>query len=187
MNTTSPSLLQRLRRPDAGEAWSRFVDLYTPLLLFWARQSGLQESDAADVVQDILVTLLERLPGFDYTPGRSFRNWLCTITRNKCREYFRRQQVRRGEPLGEQADARQADPSTALAEDDYQVYVLGRALALMQQEFQPTTWQACWEHVVQGRPAEEVAAEVGISVNAVYLAKSRVLRKLRRELDGLLD
>jgi RNA polymerase sigma-70 factor (ECF subfamily) len=187
MHTTSASLLQRLRRPDAPEAWSRFIELYTPLLFFWARQSGLQEPDAADVVQDVLMTLLERLPGFDYNPGRSFRNWLCTITRNKCREHHRRQQCRRGAPLDDQADARQKDPGAAIADGDYRAYVLGRALSLMRQEFQPATWQACWEHVVQGRPAQEVAAELHMTVNSVYLAKSRVLRRLRRELEGLLD
>jgi RNA polymerase sigma-70 factor (ECF subfamily) len=187
MDTTSPSLLQRLRRSDSGEAWAHFVELYTPLLFYWARQAGLQEPDAADVVQDVLMTLLERLPGFDYDPGQSFRNWLCTITRNKCREHHRRQRLRRGSPLTEQADARQEDPGATLSDSDYCGYVVSRALALMRQEFQPATWQACWEHVVQGRPAQEVAAELHMSVNSVYLAKSRVLRRLRRELDGLLD
>ena len=187
MDTTSASLLARLRRPEAQEAWARFVELYTPLLFYWARQAGLRESDAADVVQDILVTLLQRLPGFEYNPGQSFRNWLCTITRNKCREYFRRQQVRQGEPLHEQADSRQEDPFATISEGDYRVYVLSRALTLMQQEFQPATWRACWEHVVQGRPARDVAAELDVSVNSVYLAKSRVLRRLRVELAGLLD
>jgi RNA polymerase sigma-70 factor (ECF subfamily) len=187
MNTTSPSLLERLRRPEAPEAWARFVELYTPLLFYWARQAGLRDADAADVVQDILVTLLQQLPGFEYDPGQSFRNWLCTITRNKCREHFRREQVRQGEPLNDQADARQEDPSAAISEGDYRGYVLSRALTLMQQEFQPATWRACWEHVVQGRPAQDVAAELDVSVNSVYLAKSRVLRRLRQELAGLLD
>jgi RNA polymerase sigma-70 factor (ECF subfamily) len=187
MDTTSVSLLQRLRRPDSPEAWARFVELYTPLLYYWARQAGLADADAADVVQDILMTLLQRLPGFEYDPGQSFRNWLCAITRNKCREHFRRREVRQAEPLSEQADSRQQDPADTIAEGDYRSYVLSRALTLMQQEFEPVTWRACWEHVVQGRPAQEVAVDLDVTVNSVYLAKSRVLRRLRQELAGLLD
>ena len=74
-----------------------------------------------------------------------------------------------------------------IEEEEYRRYLVRRALGLMQAEFEPATWKACWEFVVHDRPAAEVAAELGLSVNAVYLAKSRVLRRLRAELRGLLD
>lgn len=79
------------------------------------------------------------------------------------------------------------DPLTELAEAEYRCHLVHRALELMQAEFQTVTWKACWECVVRDRTAAEVAAELGITVNAVYLAKSRVLRRLREELQGLLD
>jgi RNA polymerase sigma-70 factor (ECF subfamily) len=85
------------------------------------------------------------------------------------------------------ADPSGPDPAAAFAEAEFQQHLVMRALQLMQSEFQPVTWKACWEHVVCDRPAAEVANELGITVNAVYLAKSRVLRKLRQELQGLLD
>ena len=77
--------------------------------------------------------------------------------------------------------------AAVLEEQEYRQYVVARALQMMQTDFEPATWKACWETVVQGRAVAEVAAELGISNNAVYLARSRVLGQLRRDLGGLLD
>jgi RNA polymerase sigma-70 factor (ECF subfamily) len=93
-------------------------------------------------------------------------------------------------PQGEFSETEPAcpqDPSEEIAEAEYRSYLVDRALQLMKTDFEPTTWQACWSYVAEGRPATEVASELGISVNAVHLAKARVLRRLRRELEGLLD
>jgi RNA polymerase sigma-70 factor (ECF subfamily) len=90
MVTTSPSLLERLRRPDEQSAWARFVELYTPLLYSWARRAGLQAADAADLVQDVFAVLVRQMPAFVYAPGKSFRGWLRTVTLNKWREKRRR-------------------------------------------------------------------------------------------------
>src|SRR5262245_60040259 len=87
---TPASLLERLRRPDDREAWARFVELYTPLLYFWARRTGLQQADAADLVQEVLAVLFRKLLEFTYDKQRSFRNWLRTVTLNKWRETVRR-------------------------------------------------------------------------------------------------
>jgi RNA polymerase sigma-70 factor (ECF subfamily) len=187
MQSTSASLLQRLREPDAHEAWDRFVELYTPLLYFWVCQTGLQAAEAGDVVQDVLVVLLQRLPEFGYERGRSFRNWLWTITKNKCRERARRESLRCGEPLGELTDAHQPEPGHELAEAEYRSLVVRQALQLMKRDFPEKTWKACWENVVEGRPAAEVAKELGVSVNLVYVAKFRVLHHLRHELAELLE
>src|SRR5438128_12285057 len=91
MHTTSVSLLERLRQPDAHAAWERFVDLYTPLLFYWARRVGLQESDAADLVQDVFTILVQKLPEFHYDRSHSFRSWLHTVLLNKWRKLRRRQ------------------------------------------------------------------------------------------------
>lgn len=187
MNTTSSSLLQRLRDPAAQEAWAHFVRLYTPLLFYWARRAALSEPDAADLVQDVLAALVEKLPEFTYNHHKSFRGWLRTVTLNKWRDLRRRRAARPVETRAGLADVAVPDPAETFWEQEYQQHLVNRALELMQTDFQPTTWRACWEHLVRDRPAAEVAAELGISVDAVYAARSRVLRRLRQHLDGLLD
>jgi RNA polymerase sigma-70 factor, ECF subfamily len=189
MHSTSISLLQRLRRPEEQEAsWKRFVQLYTPLLFHWARKLGLSAEDAADLVQDVLMLLMQKLPEFEYDASRSFRGWLRTVTLNKWRDIRRLRRVAttaaETENLPNVADA---DAVALFEEAEYQQYVVKQALELMQAEFQPATWKACWEYMIVGKPAEMVAKEQGLTVNAVYLAKSRVLGRLREELAGLLD
>jgi RNA polymerase sigma-70 factor (ECF subfamily) len=188
MDTTPATLLERLRRPSATDAWDRFVKLYTPLLFSWARHIGLREEDAADLVQDVFALLIHKLPEFTYDRHRSFRGWLRTVTLNKWRESRRRRAtpplVTGQENLAELAGA---EPADAFWETEYRDHLVGRAMQLMQADFEPTTWQACWEFVVSGKSATEVAAQLGIRVDAVYSAKSRVLRRLRQELDGLMD
>jgi RNA polymerase sigma-70 factor (ECF subfamily) len=188
MNQTPATLLERLRRPDAQGAWAEFVRLYTPLLYYWARRAGRQPHDAADLVQDVFVTLVRELPAFAYDRQRSFRNWLRTILLNKCRERRRREQTVPAAACGAAVEELAApDLVNDLDETEYRRYLVRHAVRLMQTDFQPITWRACWEFVVAGRPAAEVAAELGVSVDVVYSAKSRVLRRLREEVDGLLD
>jgi RNA polymerase sigma-70 factor (ECF subfamily) len=188
MNTTSTSLLERLRQPNERQAWDRFVALYTPMLYRWARGQKLQEADASDLVQDVLVVLLRKLPEFRYDHHKSFRGWLRTVTLNRWRD---RQRRRAGRRLQENDAAENLllapDAAAVFAETEYRVYLVRRALELMRAEFQPTTWRACWEHVVSGKTAATVAAELGVSPGAVYVAKSRVLARLRQELKDLLD
>jgi RNA polymerase sigma-70 factor (ECF subfamily) len=188
MDATPVSLLERLRRPDESDAWDRFVELYTPFLYHCARRLGLGPEDAADLVQDVFALLLRKLPQFAYDRGKSFRGWLRTVVLNKWRENYRQRApspVAAAVPLPD--DLTSPDGSDAFSEAEYRQYVTTRALRIMQAQFQPTTWKACWEHAVVGRPAAEVGAELGLSEGAVYVAKHRVLRRLRKELEGLLD
>ena len=186
MDTTPVSLLERLRQPNATDAWDHFVKLYTPLLYYWAKRLGLQESDAADLVQDVFTLLVQKLPEFRYDSSRSFRNWLLTVMTNKWRD-----RVRRREPaaLGHRMLADMTAPvePDSLSEAEYCERLVREALRLMQAEFSPSMWKACWEHVVMGRPAAEVAAELGSRVGSVYVARSRILTRLRVELKDLLD
>ncbi len=187
MPTTSESLLQRLRQPGDQQAWGRFVKLYTPLLYYWARRAGLQEHDAADLVQDVLALLLKKLPQFTYEPGHSFRAWLRTVTLNSWRD---RRKRRATQPLGDAAGLDELavpDNLSEFEETEYRRRLAAKALHLMQTDFQPATWKACWALVVEGRSPEAVAADLGMSVGAVYVAKFRVLTRLRQELAGLLD
>jgi RNA polymerase sigma-70 factor (ECF subfamily) len=179
----------RLRQPEDRVAWSRFVDLYTPLLYRWARAVGLQESDAADLVQEVFILLLRKLPDFSYNRQRSFRAWLRTVMLNKWRERCRRRAAATTNDPAVAIETVPADgPGNAdLWEAEYQQLLFRRALEIMQSEFQPRTWKACWGVVVEGRSAADVGAELGLNVAAVRSAKFRVLCRLREELDGLLD
>ena len=188
MASTSTSLLKRLGQLEDREAWDRFVSLYTPLIYYWARRAGLSSHDAADLVQDVMAVLVEKLPRFQYDRQGSFRGWLRTVTLNKWREKRRRRSIPTVEAgQSELANLAAADPAEEYWETEYRKQLVSRAMQLLRSEFRPSTWEACWEYVVGGRRAEDVAAEKGISVWTVYSAKSRLLRRLREELDGMLD
>lgn len=185
---TPASLLERLRQPQPQEAWDRLVLLYTPLIYSWARQAGLIEEDAADLVQDVFVILLQTLPTFEYDRRKSFRRWLRTVTLNKWRERCRhRQRSPVCEGGGFDEEQLPAPESEQFWEVEYRQHVVAQALAIMSRDFQPATWQAFWEQVVRERPAAEVAAELGMTVGAVYAARFRVLGRLRHEMAGMLD
>jgi RNA polymerase sigma-70 factor (ECF subfamily) len=186
MQSTPLSLLERLRRPEDRAAWSQFVNLYTPLLYRWAQGTGLPEADAADLLQDVFTTLLRELPRFEYEPGKSFRAWMRTILLNRWRTLQRRRAPRPVPPERLEGEPGDADPDLP-GEAEERRELVRRALALIEGDFAPATWQAFREYVLADRPAEEVARELGLSVNAVYMARSRVLRRLREELTGLVD
>jgi RNA polymerase sigma-70 factor (ECF subfamily) len=190
MLSTSVTLLERVRQRDDQAAWERFVSLYTPLLYRWAQRAGLGDADAADLVQDVLVVLMNELPGFEYDNARhNFRGWLKTVTINKCRERQRRRALASG--VGGDEDFLQSLPDNHALNEfwevEYRQHLVRKALEVMRSEFEPTTWKACWEHAVNEKTAAEVGRELGMSEAAVYVAKSRVLRRLRQELSGLLD
>jgi RNA polymerase sigma-70 factor (ECF subfamily) len=188
MTRTPSSLLERLRQPFEPEAWARFVALYTPLLYSWARRLGLQEQDAADLVQDVFVTLLQVLPTFNYDRQQSFRKWLRTVAINRWKKERKRPQHRLVQAAEGQPEAVAVGAELeACWEAEYRQHLVSQALRLMRSDFEETTWKACWETAAAGRAAAEVAAELGLTVGAVYAAKFRVLNRLRRELQGLLD
>lgn len=185
MPATPVSLLERLRQPAQPEAWDRFVALYSPLLYSWSRRLDVPPAEAADLVQEVFLALLHALPEFRYDRHRSFRAWLLTVTRNKWAEINRRRLIA---AAGPEPDALAVpDPLEQIAEAEYRQSLVQQALRLMQADFQPTTWKAFWGLTAEGRPAAAVAAELGLTPRAVYLAKARVLRRLRQELAGLLD
>ena len=188
MLSTSMTLLKRLQQPEDAAAWEQFVSLYSPLLFRWAQQGKLVDHDAADFVQDLFVFLLNELPCFQYDPdGGRFRNWLKTVLARRIRD----RRKRWSPSIAFQGDLQflegEDGASTQFWETEYNHLLIRRALELMQTEFEQTTWKACWEHTVSGRTAAEVGRELGMSEAAVYVAKSRVLRRLREELQGLLD
>jgi RNA polymerase sigma-70 factor (ECF subfamily) len=182
---TPASLLEQLRQPDAQSAWERFVLLYTPLLCLYAQRLGAKGQDADDLVQEVFAVLLRRLPQFRYDPAQRFRGWLWAVTSSRFRSLARSRAAT--VPVTDEVPDDAPGTDDVISEEEYRRHVTRRALELMQSDFEPATRQAFWATAIEGRPAAEVAAELGISENAVYLARGRVLRRLREELAGLLD
>jgi RNA polymerase sigma-70 factor (ECF subfamily) len=141
MHTTPASLLEQVRRLDDQQAWHRFVDLYTPLLFHWARRVGLQEPDAADLVQDVFILLVKKLPEFHYDGAKGFRAWLRTVALNRWRETRRR--AAPPTPVGDVIEEL-PDPASddAFWEVDYRREAASRAVQIMKRDFDETAWQA---------------------------------------------
>jgi RNA polymerase sigma-70 factor (ECF subfamily) len=184
---TSLSLLDRLRDPGDADAWRRLVALYTPLLQTWFRAAGLQPADRDDLGQRVLEVLLRRLPRFRHTgQAGAFRAFLRGIAANLLREFWRHRPPAEG---GVDLD-RLVDPRSDLGrlwDEEHDRHVLHVLLGLVRPEFTETTWQAFARVALDGVPARQAAAELGLSPNAVLIAKSRVLARLRQEARGLLD
>jgi len=181
------SLLDRLRRDGSRQDWERFVDLYGPLLEFWARRL-LPADDAADLIQDVLLRVMQKLPSFTGAGDRSFLAWLRAVLLNRWRDLQRRAAAppHTAGSAALEAVAGADDLAVVLTTED-RAFLIRRALQIMQTDFELTTWRACWERVVAGRPAAEVAADLGVSVAVVYSATYRVIRRLRSELAGAWD
>ncbi|MBI1914941.1 MAG: sigma-70 family RNA polymerase sigma factor [Planctomycetes bacterium] len=187
---TSLSLLERARGRDS-EAWHGLVQLYSPLVFSWALRAGLGEADAADLVQEVWLSVAAALDEFrrDRQSG-TFRGWLWTIARNKIHDHFRKRQ---GQPeAAGGTTARQVleavpeqEPADEAGAEDHRL--LHRALELLRPQFEERTWRAFWGLTVEGRPAADVGAELGMAANAVHQARFRVLRRLREEMAGLVD
>lgn len=187
MHTTSRSLLLRVSDSSDAAAWERFVELYAPMIHLWAMKQGLRESDAADLVQDVLTTLVTKLPEFQYDKSRRFRGWLYTITLNRARDWYRRKSNHQSTGLEAFAKSIADDDAESVFEEkEYQQFVVHRIREIMKGEFEESTWQAFWLNVADGKSAPEIAGQLGMSENAVRLAKFRVLKRLRAEFDGLL-
>ncbi len=182
--STAPSLLDAARTGQP-EAWQRFVHLYGPLIYRWVRRSGMQSSDAADVTQDVLMSVSKDLAAFDPArPDAKFRGWLWTITRRRIADAVRARPDERhaGSQL---AELPIVDPPTDAVTDRQTLLV--RAVAIYRDRFDPNTWQAFWATVVEGREPDEVAATLGMNRWSVYKARARILHRLRTELAGMLD
>lgn len=187
MDTTSASLLIRLQSAHQDTvAWNRFVELYTPLIYYWARKMGLQTSDAADLVQEVMTTLVKKLPDFRLDPNKSFRGWLRTVTINKYRELRRRKEIKVVDASTSEF-SNIPDHASNFWDTHYPTYLIARAMELAEPLFGPPTWRALSDYLQGGCPASEAANRHGVSIWTVYSAKSRLLAHLREQLDGLLD
>ncbi len=168
------------------------VTLYYPLVCRWCACGGLQPHDCVDVAQDVFVAVARYIDRFRRESKQdSFCAWLRTIATSKINDYWRRNDKQAVSIGGSEARRWLAEvPSEEELESaaqtvDEEAVVVRAALDALSAEFEPRTWKAFWRVTVDGQSAASVAEELGVSSNAVYLAKSRVLRRLRDELDDL--
>lgn len=194
MNETSLSLLTRLRRSPESEAWNRLVELYAPLLRTWLRSYDVQANDADDLVQEVLLAVSGELKSFDHAghPG-AFRAWIKQILVNRLRKFWRgrgrRPEARGGSDVERRLEQLE-DPASQLSRiwnQQHDQFVLRQLLALVEPHFSPNTWKAFCRVALEGASADTVAGELELSLNAVFIAKSRVLSRLRQEAEGLVE
>jgi RNA polymerase sigma-70 factor (ECF subfamily) len=182
--STRASLLVRLRDAGDQEAWRQFVGLYAPLIYRYGRRHRLQDADAADLTQEVLRAVSVSVGRLDYDPSRgSFRGWLFTLAHHKLCDFLTRaRNWERGSGSDQTAELLRELP--APEEDawnqEYEQQLFVWAAERARGEFTDTTWQAFWQTAVDGRPAPEVAVKLGLTVGAVYIAKSRVQARLKR-------
>lgn len=185
MAETRVSLIQRVRNKSDEVAWTEFFTIYHPLLMAYFRKRGVLEHDAADLVQDLFAKLIPAMSRFEFDSGRGrFRTWLWRVTQNALSDWSRRKAVRGRAEQGwaDQRPATDTDAAPQEWDDMYRRRILEVGIEKVRQTSQPATW-ACFEgKILQGRPASEVAAELGVSTNVVYVNASRVLTRLREEL-----
>jgi RNA polymerase sigma factor (sigma-70 family) len=192
MEPTALSLLDRLRQTSESEDWERFVTLYRPFIERFIRFDPALAADAEDICQEVLAKVVAHLPTFTRRRDGSFRVWLRTITANQINLFYRkRNRERRAiSPVGSATIESLADASSDLArrwDREYSDNLLCRLQSLVRGDFSPTTWEAFRLRVLEEKTTAEVAAKLGMSNNAVDVAKSRVLARLRREAVDLLD
>jgi len=188
---TRASLLVQIRDGANHGAWQEFMKLYSPVVYGFARKRGLQDADAADLMQDVMRSVSSAIGRLDYDRKQgSFRGWLFTITRNKVFNFFTARKIRpqgsgdssTNRILEEQPDSGDGSDEWEL---EYQKRLASLAMERVKHEFQPNTWQAFWLTAVEGVAAAEAARQVGISPGAVYVAKSRILARLKEEVESM--
>jgi RNA polymerase sigma-70 factor (ECF subfamily) len=191
MHETRHSLLFRAQRGET-EAWKDLTDLYRPLILVWLKRQGVRASDVEDLSQEILLSVVKHLPSFQHSGQRgAFRSWLRTIVCSRTADYWRAIDVRTQATDGKGAAIQEiVDPESELNrvwDEEHDRYVIQCLLDLVQQNFEPLTLQAFRRLTLDGISGAQAAQELGLSIHAVYLAKSRVLQRIRQEAEGLID
>ena len=193
MNETRQSLLFRAQTGEEN-AWKDLTGLYRPLILGWLHHQGVPAGDVDDLTQEVLLSVVQHLPAFEHSGRRgAFRAWLRTIVCSRTIDYWRTvAALTRGEGGSSATIALQqlADPDSDLNrqwDEQHDRYVVDCLLDLVQEEFEPTTLRAFRRLALEGASGAEAAQELSLSVAAVYVAKSRVLQRIRQEAEGLID
>ncbi len=186
---TKPSLLMRVRDPLDAEAWGIFVALYAPLVYRFVRRRNLQDADAADVTQEVMGEVSRTIRNFEYHPERGrFRDWLLTITRRRLIRFH--EQTARKPGMVSASKLPEFAGDDASDEDWNEAFharILRVALQRIRPRFEDSSWQAFERVWLEHRPASETADELSMSIEAVYMAKSRILRRLEEEVHDIAE
>lgn len=184
---TRASLILRLPSRADADAWREFVSLYEPFVLRFARRSGLQDADARELVQDVLVSVVQAVGRWQVDPERArFRTWLFRIARNRLLDVLaqrERQKIRAGS--SGLVDRSHADGLVEQAARAHREELFRWAAGRVKTQFREETWQAFWRTSVEGESVAEVARSLGLTEGAVYIARSRVIARFREELKPL--
>jgi RNA polymerase sigma-70 factor (ECF subfamily) len=193
MDETRQSLLLRAQTGEAS-AWNNLTALYRPLILGWLNRQGVPAGDLEDLSQEVLLSVVKHLPGFQHSGQRgAFRAWLRTIVCSRTADYWRAIDADTQASGGSGATAalqQIADPDSELNrqwDQEHDRYVLHCLLDLVEEEFEPITLKAFRRLALDGVSGAEAAQELVLSVAAAYVAKSRVLARIRQEAEGLID
>ncbi len=185
---TRISLILRLRHADDAAAWQEFVEIYQPLVFRLARAKGLQEADALDTAQEVMSRVAKAINRWDPDPQRgTFRGWISRITRNLVIEFMRsknRRPLTSDDSSIEQLIQSTPDtsPETELFDLEHERQVFAWAAEKVRESFQPKSWQAFWLTAVESRSASDVAGQLEMTKGAVYIARSRVMTKLKQKV-----
>jgi RNA polymerase sigma-70 factor (ECF subfamily) len=186
---TRPSLLLRIRDACDAEAWQTFVTIYAPLVYQYALRRGLQHADAADLTQDVMVEVARAIRSFEYQPERGrFRHWLLTVTRRLLLR-FNERRARRPDRACESAELETLEDDQADVDWDgaFNARVLRVAMQRIQPSFEPFTWRAFECVWLENHSAAEAAEKLSLRIEQVYIAKSRVLKRLSEEVHEIVE
>lgn len=182
MDATRSSLLLRLRDPKDRQGWTEFYTVYEPFLRNVARKLGLKDQDADDVTAEVLLVCVKTLPTFERDSQKGFfRSWLKTVARNKMHDLWRRRRHEGAAPLENVPEPATEDALWDAWDREHHQQIVAFALAAVREASIPNTWECFERHILNHRPAPEVAEELGLKVNAVYANASRVLKRVREK------
>ena len=184
---TRPTLLLQLKDKENFRAWQEFLQLYTPLVFGFCIKRGLNEQDAADVCQEVMGAVAGRIEQFSYDRSRgSFRSWLMTVSRNRLNSFFTRRYrqapTTSSTTVMELISEQPTEEERSQWNEDYRRQMFEWAAAQVRGEFEPKSWEAFWQTALLDKSGHEVAAALGMSAGAVYIARSRVLARLKERV-----
>ena len=193
MLDTSVSLLERIASDGQDKDWERLLSIYRPFIDSQVRRYPQLIDQADDIAQEIAMVLVRELPQFQRHRVGSFRVWLRQVAVNQIRNASRKQKVQPiaigDSPSIEEQLEELSNPASLASKrwnDEHDQEVLRRVIEIVREEVNPTHWQAFQAHVLDGKSADQVSRDLGITINMVHLAKSRITKRMQSEVKGLI-
>lgn len=190
--TTRYSLIERIRSPEDAEAWTEFTSIYQPVIFGICKSKGMQHADATDVTQEVMARVASAIEKFDPTHSRvTFRGWLYRVTQNLVTDFFRKNEknvlanASPELPITSELRVESQESQQFALNFKRQVFVV--VAKKIQSQAAQNTWRAFWETEVEQRPVEDVARELDMTTGSVYVARSRIIARMRKEVQKRLS